>query len=705
MNGKEKKAYLARYKEAKEKGVPFFPDIIFKDAIVSLLVFVILVALAYFVGVQTEARANPADTSYTPRPEWYFLFLFQLLKYFPGKMEVIGVIVIPTLVIALLLALPFFDRSPRRFFLNRPFASLSALILVAGIGSLTILAVRESPPPQVAVVVDQAANLYAKNCSNCHGPSITVPPGTDLHKLIAGGSHAGMPAWGADLSTDEIDALAGFILSPKGSLTYTQQCGTCHKQMVNAAGNPVELQRVLSEGPNYPPHKGQIVPNWAQTLSSNESDALLNFLAAPDGQRLFAINCSGCHGLGVSFSGTESQLRDIISKGGQHLSMPAWSATLSATDLNTLGAYVVNPAATPAGKKLFDQHCSTCHGNAVPKAPDLPTARKVISSGGPHISMPVWGNVLTPEMLDALVKYALDSSQGLGGAEGAKLFANNCAVCHGQYGEGGPNPSHPSETIVPISSAEFLKTRDDLTLRNIISQGQPNFGMSPFGSAFGGPLDATQMDAIVAFLRNWESNPPVELPAKAAAPVPAPLTGSQIFTDTCARCHGAHGEGGIGPAFNTVEFQDRFTDQALLDAISQGREATPMIAWGQIFTPDQLQQLVTNIRGLKPAGPGTIGTPVATPSFSGQIFPILTSKCSACHNQETKLGGWDASTFSSVTTSGKNGSVIIPGDTSNSILVKKLLGAQGGIMPPSGSLPADIIQLVLDWINAGVPNN
>ena len=88
-----------------------------------MLVFAILVALAYFVGVPTEARANPADTTYTPRPEWYFLFLFQLLKYFPGNLEVIGVVVIPTLVILLLLALPFIDRSPKRHFLRRPLAS------------------------------------------------------------------------------------------------------------------------------------------------------------------------------------------------------------------------------------------------------------------------------------------------------------------------------------------------------------------------------------------------------------------------------------------------------------------------------------------------------------------------------------------------------------------------------------------------------
>src|SRR5574337_955265 len=134
MNEQEKQSYLARYHQAKEAGVPFFPYIIFKDVLVSLLVFVILAALAYFAGVPTEARANPADSTYTPRPEWYFLFLFQLLKYFPGNLEVIGVMVIPTLVILLLLALPFIDRSPKRYFLNRPFASLAAVAVVVGIG-------------------------------------------------------------------------------------------------------------------------------------------------------------------------------------------------------------------------------------------------------------------------------------------------------------------------------------------------------------------------------------------------------------------------------------------------------------------------------------------------------------------------------------------------------------------------------------------
>src|SRR3972149_2097109 len=97
-----------------KKGVPFFPDIVFKDAVISLFLFLILLALAYFIGAPLEARANPADTTYTPRPEWYFLFLFQLLKYFPGELEVVGVVVLPTIAIILLFLLPFLDRSSRR---------------------------------------------------------------------------------------------------------------------------------------------------------------------------------------------------------------------------------------------------------------------------------------------------------------------------------------------------------------------------------------------------------------------------------------------------------------------------------------------------------------------------------------------------------------------------------------------------------------
>ena len=706
MEDQEKQAYLARYKQAKEEGVPFFPDIIFKDVLVSLLVFVILVSLAYFLGVPTEARADPADTSYTPRPEWYFLFLFQLLKYFPGSLEVIGVMVIPTLGILLLFALPFIDRSPKRHFLNRRLASLGALVAVGAIVMLSVLSVREAAPPQAEALVDQAAALYSKNCSNCHGPTIDVPPGTDLHQLIAQGKHEGMPAWGGDLSTDEIDALAGFIVSPRGSALFTAQCGACHELTVLAAGNPLELQRVLDEGPDYPPHEEAQVPNWSETLSQTERNALLNFLAAPDGQRLFAINCAGCHGRGVVFTGDENELRALIGQGGQHLDMPAWRGTLGETDLEALVNYVTDPGSTPTGATLFARHCSTCHGEWVPSAPDKATARKIISGGGAHIEMPVWGDVLTPEQLGALVTYTFAASKGTGAGAGAQLFAENCAACHGQFGEGGPNPTRQGDIIAPISSAEFLKTRDDITLRNIISQGQPNFGMSPFGAAYGGPLSDDEVDALVAFVRGWEANPPVELPPE-VSPGQAALTGAKIYTDVCARCHGPNGEGGIGPALADAKFQAQYDNQALFDAISQGHEATPMIAWGEILTPDQLEQLVRFLRSFKLITVETTGTPSAPPSFAQQIAPLLKDRCSYCHNEKTILGGWDASTYDTVMTTGTHSPVVVPGDARGSLLAQKVFGTQleGDVMPPGGLMPEDEILLILDWIAGGAPNN
>jgi mono/diheme cytochrome c family protein len=707
MNEKEKREYQEKYKKDKENGVPFFPDIIFKDAVVSLVIFVVLVALAYFLGVPMEARANPNDATYTPRPEWYFLFLFQLLKYFPGSLEVIGVMVIPGIFIVLLLALPFIDRNNRRHFMNRPVASIAGLAVVAGIVGLTVMSVREAPPPEIATPVDQAAALYAANCANCHGTSITVPPGTDLHQLIAQGKHQGMPAWGGDLSTDEIDALAGFITSPRGSALYTQYCGECHKTLVQASGNPQELQRVFAEGLKYPAHEGQNIPDWTTALTGTERNALLNFLAAPDGQRLFEINCSGCHGFGVSFSGTEAQLRDLISKGGQHLSMPAWRGTLSDADLETLANYVTNPAANPGGKTLFGQYCSACHADVVPSAPDLETARKIISGGGPHVTMPVWGQILTPEQMDALVQYTFAASKGQGTEEGSQLFASNCAACHGQFGEGGPNPTRSGDMIPPISSAEFLGTRDDATIRSIIAQGQPDLGMNPFGSSYGGPLSDDEIDSLVAFIRSWQANPPQVAPPQPPTPTatsaPPTKTAAETYQGVCAQCHGANGEGASGPALNTTDFQSEYDDQALYSIIHDGVPGTPMLAFGDLFSETQIKGLVDIVRGFA-SGEATTAPP-ASVSFKGDVQPILEANCAVCHSSSVKLGGWDLTSYETVMTTGENAPVVVAGDVDDSLLAELLQGTNGKTMPPQGGMSEPDIKIILDWIAAGAQDN
>ena len=93
--------------EEMQSGKPFYPDQLFEDAVAILVLFILLAAAAIFIPVPLEELANPTDASYDPRPEWYFLFLFQLLRYFEGPLEVIGTFLIPTVAIVLLLFLPF----------------------------------------------------------------------------------------------------------------------------------------------------------------------------------------------------------------------------------------------------------------------------------------------------------------------------------------------------------------------------------------------------------------------------------------------------------------------------------------------------------------------------------------------------------------------------------------------------------------------
>jgi mono/diheme cytochrome c family protein len=698
MNEKEKKSYLEKYQEAKKKGIPFFPDIIFSDAIVAFGIFLLLIALAYFVGAPLEARANPADSTYTPRPEWYFLFLFQLLKYFPGKLEVVGVIIVPTLAILVLFLLPFMDRGSRRHFLDRPLVTGVTVVAVAAVVFLTIQASLETPPPVAAISGDLTAALYAANCAACHGDSIVIPPGTNLHDVIAQGRHEGMPAWGADLSTDQIDALVGFILSPGGSALFTQNCGECHAATELVAINPLELKKALDEGSSYAPHANVTIPDWGTVMTAEERTRLLNFLVAPDGARLFAVNCSPCHGESVAFSGSESELRTLISQGGLHLEMPPWKEKLTTDQINALALYVVDPAGNPSAKALFDQNCAACHGSRIPTAANVEQAQQAISSGGAHKTMPIWGQILTPEQLDALVQYTLQSAQGTSLATGQALFIKNCAPCHGQFGEGGPNPALPSFIIPPISSSEFLKTRDDTTLQAIIAQGQPNFGMSPFGTAFGGPLESSDIDLIVAYLRSWEANPPVTSPPAIEQPTPGSiaLSGVEIYSQLCAQCHGLSGEGGLGSTLNTPEYRQGSTDQNIFDAINLGEASTPMIAWGKFLSADQIDQLVQFIRGMSSTSSG------GTPLFATDVLPIFQAKCVVCHGS---LGGWTASSYTGVMTTGTHGPVVNPGDASNSLLVQKLQGTQvtGSVMPPSGKLSDAEIQVIIDWINAGAP--
>ncbi|MBC8496085.1 MAG: c-type cytochrome [Chloroflexi bacterium] len=175
MNEEQKKKYYDKYLQAKQKGVKFWPDIIYKDLIVSFALFLLLIGLAAFIGVAQEPKADPNDANYVPRPEWYFLFLFEFLKFIPGKLEWVGTTLIPGIGILILLLLPFIDKNPYRNWKKRKVGITMMGLVVLGIIGLTVRSVITTPEVEevalagsIAEQVIQGQDLYSIYCTECH---------------------------------------------------------------------------------------------------------------------------------------------------------------------------------------------------------------------------------------------------------------------------------------------------------------------------------------------------------------------------------------------------------------------------------------------------------------------------------------------------------------------------------------------------------
>src|SRR5450759_5555161 len=144
MKEEQKKTVLEKYKIALQKGERFWPDSIYKDLLVSLAIFIVLILLATFLGVPGEPKADPSDTAYVPKPEWYFLFLFKFLAVYGqipllGKIEWIATAAIPGLIILLVLVLPFIDRNPYRHYSRRTMALSIMGVFVVSMVVLTAI--------------------------------------------------------------------------------------------------------------------------------------------------------------------------------------------------------------------------------------------------------------------------------------------------------------------------------------------------------------------------------------------------------------------------------------------------------------------------------------------------------------------------------------------------------------------------------------
>lgn len=185
MKKAQQEAYKRDYAQAKLEGKPFFPYAIYKDHIVAILAFAWIIGMAIWHRVEIGNPIYQATTDFVPRPEWYFFFLFELLKIFKGDNFLTPVImatfIVPNVLMALLILTPFIDRSPERRIEKRPFALATAILVFAGLAWLTYKgATSEAPTPGALTIepVDADSELAAKvmgesGCQSCHviGPS------------------------------------------------------------------------------------------------------------------------------------------------------------------------------------------------------------------------------------------------------------------------------------------------------------------------------------------------------------------------------------------------------------------------------------------------------------------------------------------------------------------------------------------------------
>jgi len=229
MNRAEKEAYLREYELLKKEGKPFFPYAVMKDSTMALIVVLVIALLAIMLGAEQGPKADPTSTTYTPRPDWYFFFLFALLRVLkPPYLVPLATIGIPTIAMVLLFLLPFYDRGAERRPERRPIAMTAMGMTIVAMAYLTYTGANAGPPTEVSMAVPpqyEAGKLVVAQsaCLACHkigesgngtlAPDLThigsrIPREAILRSLVAGPSI--MPSF-KSLGQKKLNQVADFL--------------------------------------------------------------------------------------------------------------------------------------------------------------------------------------------------------------------------------------------------------------------------------------------------------------------------------------------------------------------------------------------------------------------------------------------------------------------------------------------------------------
>jgi menaquinol-cytochrome c reductase cytochrome b/c subunit len=231
MDAVQKEEYLREYEVLKKKGKPFFPYAIMKDSVMALIVVLVIATMSIILGAEQGPKADPTTTTYVPRPEWYFFFLFELLRVIkPPELVPLATIGIPTIALVLLLLLPFYDRNPERDPRKRPVATTAGIMTIVAMAFLTFLGASAGSPTEIELEVapqyEQGKLVAAQaGCLACHkfeengndgpGPELTEIgaklPAAGIERTLINPSGI-MPSY-ENLPPEKFDALVDFLAS------------------------------------------------------------------------------------------------------------------------------------------------------------------------------------------------------------------------------------------------------------------------------------------------------------------------------------------------------------------------------------------------------------------------------------------------------------------------------------------------------------
>jgi ubiquinol-cytochrome c reductase cytochrome b subunit/menaquinol-cytochrome c reductase cytochrome b/c subunit len=204
MNRREKEDYLREYSILKSQGKPFFPYAVAKDAAMACVVMALIITMSLVLGAELGSKANPTTTTYVPRPEWYFFFLFEVLRVIkPPSLVPLATIGVPTICMILLFLLPFYDRGPERRPERRPIATTAGIVTIAAMAFLTYSGANAGSPTAIELSTPKAVKeaggtelreyeegklvVAQSGCEACHkiGENGNSGPGPELTHIAS----------------------------------------------------------------------------------------------------------------------------------------------------------------------------------------------------------------------------------------------------------------------------------------------------------------------------------------------------------------------------------------------------------------------------------------------------------------------------------------------------------------------------------------